>query len=151
MFPPAAQPPAPHPQDRPTGRTDRTETPGVPGTPGDERAAARVHLGPRRWLLPPGQRISFGRGSPCDIRIAHDPLDEHVSRRAGVMEHRGGDLVLRNESSTRRLVFRPARGPERVLRPGEAVTCLPHREFLVAVDGRGGSHYVLQVSVPTVG
>jgi hypothetical protein len=97
-------------------------------------------------VLEPGQSVSFGRGSPCDIRLAHDPLDEHVSRRAGVLEYLGEDVVVRNESATRPLIFRPARGPERVLRPGEAITCLPHREFLVALSGRGGSHYVLQVT-----
>lgn len=112
---------------------------------------AELHLGPRRWLLEPGQSISFGRGSPCDIRLAHDPVDEHVSRRAGVVEHQGGDLVVRNESTKRRLIVRPARGPERVLRPGEAITCLPHREFLVALDGRDGSHYVIQVTALTIG
>lgn len=97
-------------------------------------------------MLEPGQSMSFGRGSPCDIRLAHDPLDEHVSRRAGVLEHLGEDVVVRNESATRVLIFRPARGPEHVIRPGEALTCLPHREFLVAMSGRGGSHYVLQVT-----
>jgi len=111
---------------------------------------ALVHLGSRRWLLHPGQTISFGRGSPCDIRLAHDPVDEHVSRRAGVVEHQGEDLVVRNESATRRLIVKPARGPERVLRPGEAITCLPHREFLVAIDGRDGGHYVIQVSATTI-
>lgn len=120
-----------------------------PTVPPSSTAAPRrahVHLGRRRWVLEPGQSVSFGRGSPCDIRVAHDPLDEHVSRRAGVVEYRGEDVVVRNESSTRALIFRPARGQERVIRPGETMTCLPHREFLVAVSGRGGSHYVLQVT-----
>jgi hypothetical protein len=97
-------------------------------------------------VLEPGQSISFGRGSPCDIRLAHDPLDEHVSRRAGVVEHLGEDVVVRNESATRTLIFRPPRGSAREIRPGEAITSLPHREFLVALSGRGGSHYVLQVT-----
>ena len=105
-----------------------------------------VHLGRHRWVLEPGQSVSFGRGSPCDIRIAHDPVDDHVSRRAGVVEYLGEDVVIRNESATRTLIFSPARGSERVIRPGEAITCLPHREFLVALSGRGGSHYVLQVT-----
>lgn len=108
--------------------------------------SALVPIPRRRWVLRPGESMSFGRGSPCDIRLAHDPVDEHVSRRAGVVEHQGGDLVVRNESTKRRLIVKPAREPERVLRPGEATTCRPHREFLVAIDGRGGSHYVLHVS-----
>jgi len=120
------------------GETDGSKEPAHP--------VATVHLGSRRWELGAGQSVSFGRGSPCDIRIAHDPVDEHVSRRAGVVEHRDGSLVVRNESATRRLIVRPARGAERVLRPGEAVACPPHREFLVALDGRTGNHYVLQVS-----
>jgi hypothetical protein len=107
---------------------------------------ALVHVGRRQWILEPGQSVSFGRGTPCDIRIAHDPLDEYVSRRAGVLEYLGDDVVVRNESTTRTLIFRPARGRERIIRPGEAITCLPHREFLVALSGRGGSHYVLQVT-----
>jgi hypothetical protein len=105
-----------------------------------------VHHGRHRWVLAPGQSVSFGRGSPCDIRIAHDPVDDHVSRRAGVVEFLGEDVVVRNESATRTLIFSPARGSERVIRPGEAITCLPHREFLVALSGRSGSHYVLQVT-----
>ena len=133
MFPPDAPPAQPDPNPR-------TEPP-----------LALVQLGSQHWVLEPGQAVSFGRGSPCDIRLAHDPVDEHVSRRAGVVEHQGGDLVVRNESTKRRLIFRPARGAERVLRPGEALTCLPHREFLVAIDGRDGSHYVIQVSAPTIG
>lgn len=133
MFPPDAPPAQPDPNPR-------TEPP-----------LALVQLGSRHWVLEPGQTVSFGRGSPCDIRLAHDPVDEHVSRRAGVVEHQGGDLVVRNESTKRRLIFRPARGAERVLRPGEALACLPHREFLVAIDGRDGSHYVIQVSAPTIG
>jgi hypothetical protein len=112
-------------------------------------AAARravVRLGDRAWVLEPGRSISFGRGSPCDIRIAHDPIDEQVSRRAGVLEHLGEDLVVRNESATRALTVAAARGPERIVPPGEAMSCLPHHEFLVALSGQDGSHYVLQVT-----
>jgi len=140
MFPPDSPPAQPDPTVQPATAQPTTEPP-----------LALVHLGSRRWVLEPGQTVSFGRGSPCDIRLAHDPVDEHVSRRAGVVEHQGEDLVVRNESTSRRLIFKPARGAERVLRPGEAIACLPHREFLVAIDGRGGSHYVIQVSAPTIG
>jgi hypothetical protein len=122
--------------------TDRRPTP--------DEGHALVHHGSRRWVLEPGQSVSFGRGSPCDIRIAHDPLDDHVSRRAGVVEHQGEHLVVRNESATRCLILSPARGDGRVIRPGEAVACTPEGEFLVALDGRGGSHYVLQVTGPGV-
>lgn len=118
---------------------------GSPSPQTDPRRAL-VHVGRRHWIVEPGQSLSFGRGSPCDIRIAHDPLDDHVSRRAGVLEHLGEDLIVRNESATRTLIFRPARGQERVIRPGEAITCRPHREFLVGLSGRGGGHYVLQVT-----
>jgi hypothetical protein len=107
---------------------------------------AVVQVGTLQWILQPGDVVSFGRGTPCDIRIAHDPVDEHVSRLAGLVEHRGDDLVVRNASTKRQLIFRPARGADRVLRPGEAITCLPHREFLVALDGRDGRHHVLQVT-----
>jgi hypothetical protein len=131
MFPPDAQPSQPDP---------------IHPLEHGGRPLALVHHGSRRWILEPGESVSFGRGSPCDIRVAHDPVDEYVSRRAGVVEHQGDDLVVRNESTTRRLIFSPARGPERILRPGEAITCLPYREFLVALDGRGGNHYVIQVS-----
>jgi|NGEPerStandDraft_6_1074524.scaffolds.fasta_scaffold107421_2 hypothetical protein len=110
---------------------------------------ALVHLGDRRWVLEPGQSVSFGRGSPCDIQIADDPLDEHVSRRAGVLECVGGDVVVRNESTSRTLIFKPARGAERIIEPAEAITCRPHREFLVALPGRDGNHYVLQVTTAT--
>jgi hypothetical protein len=136
------------PMSEQTSSDPMSEQTSAPGECGPRRAL--VQLGNRRWVLEPGQSVSFGRGSPCDIRLAHDPLDDHVSRRAGVLEHQGADLVVRNESASRRLIFSPARGPERVIRPGEAITCLPHREFLVALDGRGGRHYVLQVTGPAV-
>jgi hypothetical protein len=111
-----------------------------------EAIRASVHHGDRRWVLEPGQSVSFGRGSPCDIRIADDPLDEHVSRRAGVLEYVGEDMVVRNVSTSRTLIFSPARGPERIIAPEEAITCRPHTEFLVALPGRDGNHYVLQVT-----
>ena len=143
--PPPDQPDQPDQPDE-TDRPDHSDQPDPIQHP-----PAELHLGTHRWVLEPGHSITFGRGSPCDIRLAHDPVDEHVSRRAGVVEHQGRDLVVRNESTKRRLIVRPARGPERVLRPGEAITCLPHREFLVALDGRDGSHYVIQVTAPTTG
>jgi hypothetical protein len=151
MFPPDSQPTQPDPNDLPDPGLPDPNDPNDLRDPDVEQPLALVHLGARHWVLEPGQTISFGRGSPCDIRLAHDPVDEHVSRRAGVVEHQGEDLVVRNESATRRLIFSPARGPERVLRPGEAITCLPHREFLVALDGRGGTQYVIQVSAPAIG
>jgi hypothetical protein len=114
-----------------------------------EAIRASVHHGDRHWVLEPGQSVSFGRGSPCDIRIADDPLDEHVSRRAGVLECLGEDVVVRNVSTSRTLIFSPARGPERVIGPEEAITCRPHTEFLVGLPGRDGGHYVLQVTTAT--
>ena len=122
-----------------------------PGLSSTDPRPALVHQGARRWVLEPGQSVSFGRGSPCDIRIAHDPLDEHVSRRAGTLDHLGEEVRVRNESSSRTLIFSPARGRERLVRPGEAVTCGPHREFLVALSGRDGTHYVIQVTAPHSG
>jgi hypothetical protein len=112
---------------------------------------ALVHQGTRHWVLEPGKSVSFGRGSPCDIRIAHDPLDEYVSRRAGTLDHLGEEVRVRNESSSRALIFSPARGRERLVRPGEAVTCGPDREFLVGLTGRDGTHYVIQVTAPRSG
>ncbi len=100
----------------------------------------------RQWVIEPGQSVSFGRGSPCDIRIADDPLDEHVSRRAGVLEHLGDDLLLRNHSSSRSMIVNPARSGGRLVEPGEAITFAPGHEFLVALSGRDGNHYVIQVS-----
>ncbi|MDQ1288584.1 MAG: hypothetical protein QG622_2149 [Actinomycetota bacterium] len=120
--------------------------PTVPAPSGKSPRSAVVHLGRKKWVLEPGRSVSFGRGSPCDIRVAHDPLDEHVSRRAGVLEHLGEDVVVRNESATRILIFRPARGQAKIIQPGETITCRPHREFLLGVSGRGGNHYVLQVT-----
>jgi hypothetical protein len=116
-------------------------------------ASARtvIHHGVRRWVLEPGQSVTFGRGSPCDIRIADDPLDEHVSRRAGVLEFHGEHVVVRNESRSQTLIFSPARGPEQRIEPAGAVTARPHTEFLVGLPGRGGSHHVLQVTTATPG
>jgi hypothetical protein len=118
--------------------------PSLPAGAGDP-PVARLSVGAHEWVLEAGRSVSFGRGTPCDIRIAHDPVDEHVSRLAGVVEHVGERLVVRNVSTKRHLIVRTARGTERVLRPGEVLAC-GDREFLVALDGRDGRHHVIQVS-----
>jgi hypothetical protein len=98
-----------------------------------------------RHLLFPERELTLGRGRACDLRIAHDPEDDHVSRLAATLRALSDCVLVRNESTSKVLILRPVTGSERAIEPGEATTSLPHRQFAIVITGRFGREYTVQV------
>lgn len=106
-----------------------------------------ISFGDDRRLLVLGGRLTLGRGKNCDLRIAHNPADEHVSRLAASLRTLEDCLLVRNESTSKPLVLRPLVGTERPIGPLEATTSLPHPQFSLIVVGRYGTEYAVHVDV----
>lgn len=117
---------------------------GRAGTAGAAGAAV-IRLGTRRWSLAPGAQLTFGRAADRDIRFAHDPEDDYVSRRAGIVIGLGDGVLIRNESRTQALVLQAFPGPELLVAPQSAVATLPHDHLRLVVPGRHGARYVLVI------
>jgi DNA-binding CsgD family transcriptional regulator len=97
------------------------------------------------WWVPRDGELTFGRGFKVDVRLAADPPDLFVSRRAGLIRCLSDSVLVLNLSS-RGLLQLAADG--RVIRdigPGEAITSEPYRLFEVIVVGEYGRGYVLRV------
>jgi hypothetical protein len=103
-------------------------------------------LGERR-LLVLDHEVSIGRGRSCDLRIADDPMDDHVSRLAATLRALEDCVLIRNESASKQIALRPLVGTERLIGPREATTSLPHPQFSVVVTGRFGTEYAIHVDV----
>jgi hypothetical protein len=103
-------------------------------------------LGARR-LLVLDHEITIGRGRGCDLRIADDPMDDHVSRLAATLRALEDCVLIRNESTSKQITLRPLVGIERQIGPREATTSLPHLQFSVVVTGRFGTEYAVHVDV----
>jgi hypothetical protein len=103
-------------------------------------------LGERR-LLVLDHEITIGRGRNCDLRIADNPMDDHVSRLAATLRALEDCVLIRNESTTKQISLRPLVGTERLIGPREATTSLPHPQFSVVVTGRFGTEYAVHVDV----
>jgi hypothetical protein len=101
-----------------------------------------VRLGPEAWTIMAGELLTIGRSRACDVRL---PDDDHLSRRAASLRPMDDFVLVRNLSTTKPLVLRPARGEDTVVEPGAAVTSLPHREFHLVLAGRGTSVVVIDV------
>ncbi len=105
----------------------------------------RVRHGETVRLLAPGEEAAFGRGLHVDLRLAADPPDLLVSRRAGLIRCLP-DAVLVSNLSTRGTLRLSAFGATgREIGPGEAITSEPHRMFRVAVVGSYGQTYPIDV------
>jgi len=63
-------------------------------------------LGERR-LLVLDHEITIGRGRNCDLRIADNPMDDHVSRLAATLRALEDCVLIRNESTTKQIALRP--------------------------------------------
>jgi hypothetical protein len=98
-------------------------------------------------LLVLDHEITIGRGRNCDLRIADDPVDDHVSRLAATLRALEDCLLVRNESTSKQIALRPLVGSERLIGPQEATTSLPHPQFSVVVTGRFGTEYAVHVDV----
>ncbi len=107
--------------------------------------AALIRLGNQRWSLAPGAQLSFGRGQDRDIRLAREPEDDYVSRRAGVLIGLGDGVLIRNSSHTQSLLLQAFPGPELVVAPQSAVATLPHDYLRLVIPGRHGARYVIAI------
>ncbi|HST83683.1 MAG TPA: hypothetical protein VLL08_18265 [Kineosporiaceae bacterium] len=105
---------------------------------------ARVRYGGRVLSLAPGEDLSFGRGTACDIRL---PQDDYISRRAGLLRGLEDCLLVRNDSASKPFVLRPPAGEDRLVEPGAATTSLPFQRFQVVLAGRGGVGVSLNIDV----
>ena len=94
------------------------------------------------WTLAPGDTLTFGRATGCDI---HLPDDQHLSRRAGTFIGHDGYLVVRNDSTSKPIAVRPPTGEDRVVEPGAATTSLPLRHFDLVLYAAGGALVVIEV------
>lgn len=108
---------------------------------------AVISFGNERRLLVLDNRLTVGRGQTCDLRIAHDPSDDHVSRFAATLRTLEDCVLVRNESATKQLILRPLVGTEQTIGPGAATTSLPYSEFFLVVTGRFGTEYAVHVDV----
>lgn len=100
-----------------------------------------------RRILPLGKEITIGRGAGAGIRIADQPVDEHVSRLSASLRTLQDCVLVQNRSSSKQLVLRPLVGAERPVEPGAASTSMPFTEFFVVVTGRFGREYSVHVDV----
>jgi len=119
-----------------------------PRTP--QRSAAPyavISFGSERRLLVLDNGLTIGRGPACDLRIAHDPEDDHVSRLTATLRTLEDFVLVRNESATKQLTLRPLIGTERLIEPGAATTSLPHHQFFLVATGRFGTEYAVHVEV----
>ncbi|MCD5355201.1 hypothetical protein [Kineosporia mesophila] len=100
-----------------------------------------------RRLLFVGQELTVGRGAGCGIRIAHQPVDDHVSRMSATVRVLEDCVLVSNVSATKPLVLRPLVGGQRPLEPGAATTSMPFGEFFLVMTGRFGREYSVHVDV----
>jgi hypothetical protein len=115
------------------------------GLAGPGYALVSVH-GNRR-LLVLDHEITIGRGRTCDLRVADNPMDDHVSRLAATLRALEDCVLVRNESASKQIALRPLIGTERLIGPREATTSLPHPQFSVVVTGRFGCEYAVHVDL----
>jgi hypothetical protein len=100
-----------------------------------------------RRLVSLGQEITIGRGAGAGLRIAHRPVDDHVSRLTASLRTLHDCVLVQNRSGSKHLVLRPLVGEERRLEPGAATTSMPFTEFFIVVAGRFGREYTVHVDV----
>jgi hypothetical protein len=111
---------------------------------------AVVRFGKRRWLIRLGHDVTFGRGVDRDIRFGHNPDDDLVSRRAGLLTGERDGVLIRNSSHTQafRLIAMP--GPEFVIRPGMVVGSMPFSQTRLDILGRYGRRYSLHIETSDI-
>ena len=95
--------------------------------------------------LAPGEEATFGRGLHVDLRLAADPPDLLVSRRAGLIRCLPDAVLVSNLSSRGVLQLSALGATAREIGPGEAITSEPHRMFRVTVVGNYGQTYALDI------
>jgi hypothetical protein len=114
----------------------------------------RVSHRGRVWHVPRDGELTFGRGLDVDVRVAAQPQDLQVSRRAGMIRCLSDSVLVLNLSAHGVLQLAAEGAMTRDIAPGEAITSEPHRLFEVIVVGEYGRAYVLGVDarrLPTPG
>jgi hypothetical protein len=106
---------------------------------------AIVMLGRRHWTLAPGEALTFGRGSDRRLRFADDPVDDLVSRSAGVLVGQPDGVLVRNGSRKRALILQAVPGPEFEIPPLMTMGTMPYPRARVVVLGAHGARYVIGV------
>ena len=106
---------------------------------------AVVRFGARRWDLPVGVSLTFGRSWGCDIPLGVEPGDDFVSRSAGSLTALDDGVLVRNTSTTKTVVLFALPGPEIPIRPGAAVGTMPYRHLQLVIPSRFGRRYVLHL------
>jgi len=111
----------------------------------DYAGCAVIQLAGRRWPLWPEHELTFGRNPDRDIRFAHEPVDDWVSRQAGTLLGRAGEVLVRNDSRTQGIVLQACPGPETAIGPRMTVGTSPHGRLRLVVPGRHGGRYPLLI------
>jgi hypothetical protein len=106
---------------------------------------AVVTFGLRRWVLPPGGSLTFGRGAESALRFGDDPADDLVSRSAGVLLGQGDGVLVRNASRKRAVLLQAVPGPELEIPPLMAVGTMPYAHTRLVVVGGHGARYVIGI------
>jgi hypothetical protein len=96
------------------------------------------------WRVRPGQKLTFGRGLSCDVKLPAD--DRGLSRTAGSFGFRDGLWWVRNDSSSSLLYLYADRGFRADLPPG---TSLPIQDWHAKVLIPGAfADYALRLRLP---
>lgn len=109
-------------------------------------AEVTISFGERRWRLPQGESLSFGRSQACTV--CFDPDDNGVSRQAGVVQAIQGIWWVVNRSSSKTLSIIDDLGLRKVLAPGQRLPV--DGPVWVVADGNRGTHR-LRIERPGAG
>jgi hypothetical protein len=140
--PARAGPRAVRAQPRPPSAEPRTAP--APGGIGST-AGAVVTFGLRRWVLRPGRSLTFGRGADSDLRFGDEPVDDLVSRSAGVLVGQDDGVLVRNASRKRAILLQAVPGPELEIPPLMAVGTMPYPHTRLVVVGGHGARYLIGI------
>lgn len=108
--------------------------------------SAHVRHGTASWRLGASGSLTFGRGRECDVRLAHEPEDDYVSRVAGRIELLADAVLVRNTSTSKVLHLQPHARAEITLSPLTAVAALECGFVRVVVPGSHGTRHLLSIS-----
>lgn len=107
------------------------------------RGSVEVRAGFRVLRLAPGEVLTFGRSTTCDLVLAGDPEDLLVSRQAGRLTGVERGALVTNTSSRHPIVLQAVPGPEFEIGPGMTVGTMPHARTRVVVLGQHAARYLI--------
>jgi hypothetical protein len=103
-----------------------------------------THADGATFVTPDHPEISFGRGSGCEIRFGHDPVDRAVSRSAGRVVWLGADLgrvAIENLSTQIGFDIKTPEGPLEAIRP-RGLVAPPEDQFEIRYAGTMYAHVI---------